>query len=70
MWTINMALGYLAAVLCMTNGVMFGNSLFIAFSLGIGLAVYILDKTLEYRLIHLLYKQALRPMDNEEWENL
>jgi hypothetical protein len=68
MWTINLALGYLAAILCMASGVMFNNLIFIVFSLGLALAVFILDKTLEHRLVHLLYYQNLRPIDTEDWD--
>ena len=68
MWTINLALGYLAAVLCMTCGVIFNNAMFIAFSLGVALSVFILDKTLERRFIYLLYKQNLKLLETEDWD--
>jgi hypothetical protein len=61
MWTINLALGYVAAILCMATGVIFSHSLFVGFSLVLALAIYVLDKILERRLIYQLYQQSLKP---------
>ncbi len=68
MWTINLALGYIAAILYMATGVIFNHSEFVGFSIGLALVVFVLNKTLERRLIHQLYYQSLRPVETESWD--
>jgi hypothetical protein len=68
MWTINLALGYISAILCMATGVVFNYPAFVWFSMGLALVVFVLNKTLERRVIHQFYYQHLKPLDSESWD--
>jgi hypothetical protein len=68
MWTINLALGYVSAFLCLATGLILHSSIFVASSIGLALIVFVLNKVLERRGVHQLYYQNLRHFQTESWD--